>query len=86
MLASGLLVAAYFGVLTLVSGWNFTVGQFSEFWFYILPLAAGFGLQVALYVRLRQLLHPSKDARTVSGRPAVSDPKIIQSPRCQAGS
>jgi len=65
MLAFGLLLAAYFGVLTLVSGWKFTVSQFSDFWFYIVPLGAGFALQVALYTRLRQLLHQSKDARTV---------------------
>jgi Cu+-exporting ATPase len=64
-LAFGLLLAAYFGVLTLVSGWKFTVSQFSDFWFYIVPLGAGFGLQVALYTRLRQLLHQPKDARTV---------------------
>ena len=65
LLAFGLLLAAYFGVLSLVSGWKFTVDQFSEFWFYGLPLAAGFGLQVALYTRLRLLLHQSKDARAV---------------------
>lgn len=65
MLAFGLLLAAYFGVLTLISGWQFTVSQFSEFWLYIVPLGAGFGVQVALYTRLRQLLHHSKDARTV---------------------
>ncbi len=65
MLAFGLLLAAYFGVLTLVSGWKFTVSQFYDFWYYIVPLGAGFGLQVALYTRLRQLLHQSKDARTV---------------------
>ena len=64
-LAFGLLLAAYFGVLTVVSGWKFTVSQFSEFWFYIVPLGAGFGVQVALYTRLRQLLHQSKDARAV---------------------
>jgi Cu+-exporting ATPase len=64
-LAFGLLLAAYFGALTLVSGWKFTVSQFSEFWFYVLPLAAGFGLQVALYTRLRNLLHQSKDTRAV---------------------
>lgn len=64
-LAFGVLLAAYFGVLTMVSGWKFTVSQFSDFWFYVLPLAAGFGLQVALYVRLRHLLHQSKDTRTV---------------------
>ena len=65
LLAFGLLLAAYFAVLTLVSGWKFTVDQFSEFWFYILPLAAGFGLQVALYTRLRQLVHNSGESRKV---------------------
>jgi Cu+-exporting ATPase len=64
-LAFGLLLGAYFALLTVVSGWKFTLSQFSEFWFYILPLAGGFGLQVALYIRLRQLLHQSKDTRTV---------------------
>lgn len=64
-LAFGLLLAAYFGLLTLISGWNFTVSQFSDFWYYIVPLGAGFGLQVALYTRLRLLLHRSKDARNV---------------------
>lgn len=32
MVAFGLLLALYFGVLTLVSGWTFTVSQFFEFW------------------------------------------------------
>lgn len=48
MLAFGLLIAAYFGSLTLISGWQFTPGQFAEFWYCIVPLGAGFGLQVAL--------------------------------------
>ncbi len=65
VLAFGLLLGAYFSTLTLVSGWKFTVSQFSVFWYYILPLAAGFGLQVALYMQLRQLLRQSRDARTV---------------------
>ena len=65
LIAFGVLLAAYFGVLTLVSGWKFTLSQFSEFWFYVLPLTAGFGLQVALYTRLRRLLHQSKDSGAV---------------------
>jgi Cu+-exporting ATPase len=65
ILAFGLLLGAYFATLTLVSGWNFTVSQFSEFWYYIVPLGAGFGLQVALYMRLRHLLHHSTDTRAV---------------------
>jgi len=55
-LAFGLLLAAYFGAVSLVSGWRFTLDQFSEFWFYIVPLAAGFGVQVALYVKLREVV------------------------------
>ena len=31
VLAFGLLLAAYFGVLTVVSGWKFTVSQFNLF-------------------------------------------------------
>ena len=65
LLAFALLIGAYFGALALVSGWNFTFSQFSEFWYYVLPLAAGFGVQVALYVRLREILHASADTRAV---------------------
>jgi len=64
-LAFGILLAVYFGALTLVSGWNFTVNQFSEFWYYIVPLAVGFGIQVALYVRLRQVVSRAKETGTV---------------------
>lgn len=65
VLAFGLLLGAYFGVLTLVSGWKFTVGQFYEFWYYVLPLAAGFGLQVALFTRLRRVVRHSQGSGTV---------------------
>ena len=64
-LAFGALLAVYFGALTATSGWRFTTEQFAEFWYYILPLAAGFGLQVALYSRLRQLLQGPKAGRGV---------------------
>ena len=47
LIAFGALLAVYFGALTLVSGWSFTLDQFNQFWYYIVPLAAGFGLQVA---------------------------------------
>lgn len=64
-LAFGALLAVYFGALTAVSGWQFTADQFSEFWYYILPLAAGFGIQVALFVRLRHLVSSSKQTGTM---------------------
>ncbi len=64
-LAFGVLLALYFGALTAVSGWSFTVDQFSEFWFYIVPLAVGFGIQVALFVRLRQVVSRAKETGAV---------------------
>lgn len=60
--ASALLLAVYFAALTLVSGWEFTAGEFSRYWYFILALAAGFGLQVALFARLRTLVGKSKDS------------------------
>lgn len=63
--AFGALLALYFGILTLVSGWSFTLQQFAEFWFYIVPLAAGFGLQVALFLKLREVVSRAKEAGAV---------------------
>lgn len=50
------LLALYFGLLTLVSDWQFTREQFAEFWPYVLTLAGGFGAQIALYFHLRHLV------------------------------
>lgn len=59
------LLAVYVVALTLVSGWTFTAQQIAEFWYYVVPLAAGLGLQVALYVRLRQVVSRAKQAGAV---------------------
>lgn len=48
------LLAIYFGAVALISGWDFALSQFSSFWYFILLLAGGFGMQVGLYVYLRQ--------------------------------
>jgi len=53
------LLAVYFGLLTLVSGWPFTLEQFGSFWPYLVALAAGFGIQIALYGHLRRLVRGS---------------------------
>ena len=51
--ASTIMLGVYFGVLSLLSGWRFTVEQFFEWWPYIVALATGFGVQVGLFVYLR---------------------------------
>ncbi len=64
-LAFSALLAVYFGVLTLVSGWSFTVSQFREFWYYVLPLGVGFGAQIGFYVYLKQLALNHEHCRSV---------------------
>ena len=65
MVAFTALLAAYFGALALLSGWPYALDQFGQFGQYVVPLAAGFGLQVSLFVRLRQLLPRTIAANTV---------------------
>lgn len=53
--AALILLSIYFLILTLISGWNFTLEQFSQFWFYIISLALGFGVQLSLYSYLKSI-------------------------------
>ena len=53
--ACTLLLSMYAVALILVSGGEFLRSQFAQFWYFVLALAAGFGVQVGLYVRLRQV-------------------------------
>jgi Cu+-exporting ATPase len=50
---TAVLLGIYFVVLTSVSGWEFTLSQFLDFWYFIVSLAAGFGIQMGLYSYLR---------------------------------
>lgn len=63
--ASAVMLAVYFGALTLVSGWTFTVNQFAQLWYLVVPLAAGFGVQVGLFVHLRDLVGRSRPSGTM---------------------
>lgn len=53
LLASLILLAIYFLVITLISGWGYAWEQFAKFWYYILLLVTGFGVQVGLYSYLK---------------------------------
>lgn len=53
--AAALLLAVFFGIVGLVSGWPFALEQFAAFWPFLIALAVGFGVQVGLYAYLRQL-------------------------------
>ena len=54
MAAAAGLLGLYFLILTLASGWDLTVSQFFEFWYFVVSLAVGFGIQVGFYSYLRR--------------------------------
>lgn len=54
LVASSLLLAIYFTIVSLISGFNFAQDQFRQFWYFVVSLAAGFGIQIGLYTYLRQ--------------------------------
>jgi Cu+-exporting ATPase len=67
ILASSILLGVYFAVLTLVSGWSFAQEQFFQFWYFIVGLAFGFGIQIGLYAYLKNLIKGKHDESKVLG-------------------
>jgi Cu+-exporting ATPase len=67
--ATILLFGIYFGLITLISGWSFALDQFSRFWYFIIALALGFGVQVGFYFYLKDAVHrnASRGLVAVSG-------------------
>lgn len=59
-MASLSLIVIYMMVVSLVSGWNFMLDQFTEFWYFLLPLAVGFGIQVGLYTHLKDAIRKQR--------------------------
>lgn len=63
--ASLLLLGLYFVVLSLANSFSHAIEQFSQMWYWILLLVAGFGFQVGLYFyirasfRLKQMVSPT---------------------------
>lgn len=66
-LASTILLGVYFAVLTLVSGWSFAQNQFADFWYFIISLVLGFGIQIALYQYIKTLVHEGRGMGKVVG-------------------
>lgn len=71
-LASLTLLLVYFTVVSLVSGISFMLGQFSKYWYFVVTLATGFGIQFGLYSYLKEAMkkrHASTSSKvlTVSG-------------------
>ena len=76
--AASLLLAVYFLLLTLVSGWAFTLEQFLLYWYFVVALAVGFGLQIAMYLRLRHITqHANGSGKVVAVSGGTSTAAMI---------
>lgn len=51
------LLTVYFSIVSLISGWPFALIQFSQFWYFIVSLAIGFGIQIGLYAYLKTAVY-----------------------------
>lgn len=64
-LATAALLGAYFAILSLVSGWEFARAQFAAYWYFVLALAIGFGVQIGLFSYLRRITRHADASGTV---------------------
>ena len=71
-LASAILLGVYFAVLSFVSGWGFAQNQFVSFWYFIVSLSLGFGIQIGLYFHLKELIRGGQGGGRVLGVTATT--------------
>ncbi len=67
LLASFALLALYGGTMTALSGLQAAIEQFQALWFLMLPLAAGFGVQVGLYTKIKAAIRDKANAALATG-------------------
>lgn len=72
-----LMLSAYFAVLTLVSGWELLAAEFAAYWYYVVPLALGFGVQVGLFMRLRAAARTKRSAAVTAASGTTSTAAMI---------
>lgn len=69
LIAIVILLTIYILTLSFVSGWDFAKDQFLRFWYFVVALALGFGIQVGLYTYLKNAIkyNTSPKVLAVSG-------------------
>lgn len=75
--AFSILLSVYFLILTLVSGWKFTWEQFTQFWYYIISLALGFGVQLSLYSYLKGIIKEQSTGQVLATTGTTSTAAMI---------
>ncbi len=76
--AFALLLALYFLLVGLVSGLEYALDQFATYWYFLVALAAGFGIQMGLYTFLKGLVaQPSASRKVVAVSGTTSTAAMI---------
>lgn len=70
--ACGLLVLYVVAMTLLTRSWEATREQFTALWFLMLPLAAGFGIQVGMYTKLKHIMQEKTKATLAAGGASAS--------------
>lgn len=55
-------LSLYFSLVSLLSGRQYAIDQFFDFWYYIIGLALGFGTQIGLFTYLRGVIKMKEKA------------------------
>ena len=77
LFATFILLVVYFTIVSLVSGWIFAQVQFRQFWYYVVTLAIGFGIQVGLYSYLKTSIKSAVSSSVVATTGATSTAAMI---------
>lgn len=59
------LLSIYAAVISLVSGFDFMLSQFYTYWYFVISLAVGFGIQVGLYSYLKNVIRKTNTSGRV---------------------
>ena len=76
-LATLFLLILYFTIVSLVSGWIFAQDQFSKFWYFIVALAFGFGIQVGQYFYLKEIVKRNVPKRMLATTGTTSTAAMV---------
>lgn len=76
-IAADSLLALFIVLVTSISGWATARNQFTHYWYFILPLAVGFGIQVGLYVYLREVIRKSASGKVMAVTGTTSTAAMI---------
>lgn len=73
----GILAFYFLTMRTLAGSWDAAFSQFEKLWFYMIPLSIGFGIQVGLYVSLKNALKKRSSNKVMMANTTTSTVGMI---------